>query len=150
MTLLTVKKFSPRKEMINYFEIQKFIRFRSHWYCLGNINFYYNWFGNLPDIKFIRRALKPDGSQHWSFLIAKMGRTKKRGAAMSASRSFYSLAYRLSSWLTMLAIISYPPCQNSAWVTSMPASAKSLIGATDPPAERMRKYLGLKLSPSSW
>jgi len=78
MTLLTVKKFSPRKGMINYFEIQKIIQLRSHWYCLGNINFYYNWFGNLSDIKLIRRALKSDGSPHWYFLIAKMGRTKKK------------------------------------------------------------------------
>jgi len=73
----------------------------------------------------------------------------KCGASCFAPPSSWNF-YNLSSLSTMPSITSKPPCQNSALVTSIPASASSGIGATEPPADKMRIYFGLKLSPSSW
>jgi len=42
-----------------------------------------------------------------------------------------------SSWSIRSAITSKPPCQNSALWMSMPASASTRAGASEPPAERI-------------
>src|SRR4030095_6953933 len=43
---------------------------------------------------------------------------------------------------------SNPPCQNAGDVTSNPASLRIFIGDSDPPYDRIFRYLGTKVSPS--
>src|SRR5260221_14504587 len=61
----------------------------------------------------------------------------------------FTYPYNFSNSSSILLKTSKPPCQNFAERMSTPASARICAGASEPPADNILRYFGLKDSPSA-